>query len=121
MLHDHRIFIIDCYLLLVFIGVFHNDGSFTSLLMQMTDKSSVSRSFENKHSMNLNDDENLQLLNLLGPKCQSIATAIVQLFFAPREFDYKTWKKHCVGVACFVKDSSKRSFFIRIFDLTVSD
>ena len=29
------------------------------------------------------------------------------------------WTKQLTGVACFVKDNTKRSYFIRVYDITV--
>ncbi|XP_006811741.1 uncharacterized protein LOC102809815 [Saccoglossus kowalevskii] len=63
----------------------------------------------------LTHQENEQLFNILGKRCVTLATAIVQLYVAHPDRD--RWsRKHC-GVACFVKDNPKRSYFIRIFDI----
>lgn len=49
---------------------------------------------------------------------QTLATGVVQLFLADQG-DRNRWSKRCCGVACFVKDNSKRSFYIRIYDIKV--
>ncbi len=69
----------------------------------------------NRPSKLLSQSENDQLFNLMGRRCASLATAVVQLFLAQ---PHNTWtKKHC-GVACFIKDVNKRSYYIRVFDIT---
>lgn len=48
---------------------------------------------------------------------QTLATAVVQLVVAFPE-SRSRWSKKTTGVACFVKDNAKRSYFIRIYDLS---
>lgn len=43
-------------------------------------------------------------------------TSVVQLF-TTKSPDHSTWIKRITGVACFVRDSSKRSYFIQVFCL----
>ena len=50
---------------------------------------------------------------------QTLATGVVQLYLADQA-DRNRWSKRCCGVACFVKDSSKRSFYIRVYDIKVN-
>ncbi|XP_072027473.1 actin nucleation-promoting factor WAS-like isoform X3 [Amphiura filiformis] len=70
----------------------------------------------NRSSDLLSTYENEQLFNLLGKRCFTLATAVVQVFLAhPRS--PKTWSKEHCGVACFVKDNPKRSYFIRVYDI----
>jgi Wiskott-Aldrich syndrome protein len=45
-----------------------------------------------------------------------LASAVVQVFIAPPNARNR-WEKICVGVASFVKDSNKRSYFIRVYDV----
>lgn len=50
---------------------------------------------------------------------QSKATAVVQLFQATP--DRHNWTKFRTGVACFVKDNVKKSYYVRLVDIGVSD
>ncbi|KXJ29811.1 neural Wiskott-Aldrich syndrome protein [Exaiptasia diaphana] len=73
---------------------------------------------ENKRSILLTNDENEIIVSMLGHKCQTLATAVVQLMAAfPESRD--RWTKKTTGVACFVKDNPKRSYFIRVYDVMV--
>jgi len=49
---------------------------------------------------------------------QTLSSAIVQVFWAEGP-SYNRWNKRWCGVATFVKDNGKRSYYIRIFDLKV--
>lgn len=49
---------------------------------------------------------------------QSKATAVVQMFHAHP--DHSSWTKFKTGVVCFVKDNSKKSYYIRLIDISVS-
>lgn len=48
---------------------------------------------------------------------QSLCSAVVQVYGADKN---SSWVKKCSGVACLVKDSTQRSYFIRVFDIKVS-
>ncbi|KAK6175850.1 hypothetical protein SNE40_014230 [Patella caerulea] len=74
----------------------------------------------NKASLLLLNDENEALFTLLGKGCVTLATGIVQLYLSDLQDNYR-WNKRCCGVAAFVKDNTKRSYYIRVFDLKVSD
>ncbi|XP_059163977.1 actin nucleation-promoting factor WASL-like isoform X3 [Physella acuta] len=67
-------------------------------------------------SILLQQEENVDLFDTMGRLCLSLATGVVQLYLADQA-DRNRWNKRCCGVACFVKDSSKKSFFIRVYDL----
>ncbi|XP_052737393.1 actin nucleation-promoting factor WASL isoform X1 [Bicyclus anynana] len=71
---------------------------------------------ENRPSVLLSRDENDQVFSLIGPKCQSLATAVVQLFTTEGP-GHSEWKKKDTGVLCLIKDNSKRSYFFRIYCL----
>ena len=45
--------------------------------------------------------------------------AVVQLYQAHPSL--KSWTKFKTGVVCFVKDNPKKSYYIRLVDLAVSD
>ncbi len=50
---------------------------------------------------------------------QTLATAVVQVYLADPP-SCNRWNKRCCGVACFIKDNPKRSYFIRVYDLKVN-
>ncbi|KAK2183202.1 hypothetical protein NP493_320g01017 [Ridgeia piscesae] len=70
----------------------------------------------NQKSKLLGDEENKRLFQLIGPRCVSLSTAVVQLLLADPP-SYQRWMKKLSGVATFIKDNQKRSYFIRIYDL----
>ncbi|XP_067880354.1 actin nucleation-promoting factor WAS-like [Heterodontus francisci] len=64
----------------------------------------------------LSDHENQVLFELLGRKTQTLATTVVQVFLAlPASNNH--WTKCYTGVACFIKDNPKRSYFVRVYSL----
>ncbi|RXN29412.1 sodium-coupled neutral amino acid transporter 3-like protein [Labeo rohita] len=71
---------------------------------------------ENVQSSLLSSQENERLLELLGRRCVSIATAVVQLYMALPHSPTQ-WSLQHTGVVCFVKDNPKRSYYIRLFDM----
>ncbi|XP_072705036.1 LOW QUALITY PROTEIN: actin nucleation-promoting factor WAS [Ciconia boyciana] len=64
----------------------------------------------------LQQQENLRLFDLLGRKCVTLATAVVQLVVAEPGPRGPGAKGGC-GVACLVRDSPRRSYFIRLYCL----
>ncbi|XP_070192688.1 actin nucleation-promoting factor WASL-like isoform X2 [Littorina saxatilis] len=70
----------------------------------------------NSSSILLNDGENDTLFQILGRGCVTLASGVVQLYLADQP-GRTSWNKRCCGVACFVKDNPKRSYFIRVFDI----
>ncbi|KAI1298604.1 Neural Wiskott-Aldrich syndrome protein [Halotydeus destructor] len=71
---------------------------------------------DNKRSTLLSNEENDLVCQLLGKRCFSMATAVVQLLLT-KPPEHSKWNKMATGVACFVKDNPKRSYFIRVFDI----
>jgi len=63
--------------------------------------------------------ENQTLFESLGRKCVTLASAVVQVFVTTAPH-HDRWSKKAMGIACFVKDSNMRSYFIRIYDVTKS-
>ncbi len=75
------------------------------------------------------------LIKLLGPRCVSLATAVVQVRLPIVVYDsdeisndsvqiymsepthHHRWNKRSCGVCCFVKDNGRRSYFLRVFDM----
>ncbi|KAK9686525.1 WH1 domain [Popillia japonica] len=70
----------------------------------------------NKPSSLLTDDENKCIYSLLGPKCITIATAVVQLYYT-KSPDHSYWIKQDIGVFCFVKDNYRKNYFFRMYCL----
>ncbi|KAM4611116.1 actin nucleation-promoting factor WAS-like [Polymixia lowei] len=64
----------------------------------------------------LSPQENEKIEDLLGRRCASMATAVVQLFMA-LPHSPSSWSLQHTGVVCFVKDNPQRSYFIRLFDV----
>ncbi|XP_067284073.1 WASP like actin nucleation promoting factor b isoform X2 [Pseudorasbora parva] len=80
----------------------------------MSGPPSTRRPVSNSGSILLTPQENESLFNHLGRKCTSLSSAVVQVYGADRN---SSWVKRCCGVACLVKDSPQRSYFIRVFDI----
>lgn len=64
----------------------------------------------------LSHEENDLVFTLVGQRKQTKATAVVQMFHAHP--DRHSWTKFKTGVVCFVKDNIKKSYYIRLFDLS---
>ncbi|XP_076256039.1 actin nucleation-promoting factor WAS-like [Rhynchophorus ferrugineus] len=71
---------------------------------------------DNQNSNLLSTDENLQVFRLLGTRCQTLATTVVQLFVTTPP-NHSQWNKKDTGVLCFVKDNTKKNFFFRLYNL----
>ncbi|XP_007956109.1 wiskott-Aldrich syndrome protein [Orycteropus afer afer] len=71
---------------------------------------------QNIPSILLRDHENQRLFEMLGRRCWTLATTVVQLYLAlPPGAEHWT-KEHC-GAVCFVKDNPQKSYFIRLYSL----
>ncbi|XDV25294.1 hypothetical protein PO909_029234 [Leuciscus waleckii] len=81
-------------------------------LMDATGRSQ--KTLRNIGSILLTAQENEVLFKHLGRKCTSLCSAVVQVYGADKN---SSWVKKCSGVACLVKDSTQRSYFIRVFDI----
>lgn len=73
-------------------------------------------SVENKATSLLTRDENEQVFKMFDYKCQSLSTAIVQLFYTQSP-DHVHWVKKDTGVMCFIKDNNRRNYFFRMYCL----
>ncbi|KAM9326939.1 actin nucleation-promoting factor WAS [Gastrophryne carolinensis] len=73
------------------------------------------RNQENVSSALLTPQENQKVFQLLGRKCTALVSTVVQLLLAQSG---SQWVKHCCGVVCLVKDNPRRSYFIRVYDIT---
>ena len=85
----------------------------------------------------LGPKDNMCVVQMLGPRAQSLSTAVVQFFTcSPQErqwtlrgnFDnfvilhaIQLYSLCCkvTGVACLVKDSNRKSYYIQIFDMDI--
>lgn len=76
----------------------------------------LSRPKNNTPSTQLTPDENDAVFRLLGRKCQTLNTAVVQIYKTEGSA-HSHWKKKHTGVVCFVKDSAIRSYFLRAYCL----
>ncbi|EDV94712.1 GH18083 [Drosophila grimshawi] len=76
----------------------------------------LSRPKNNASSTQLTPDENDAVFRLLGRKCQTLNTAVVQIYKTEGNA-HSHWKKKYTGVVCFVKDSAIRSYFLRAYCL----
>ena len=70
----------------------------------------------NKSSKNLTFEQNQKVFAMLGNRKESISTAYVQLLFATNTSPSK-WEVKVTGVACFVKDPIRKSYFIEVSGL----
>lgn len=71
---------------------------------------------ENHYCSLLTNEENLQVFKLLGNRCQTLCTTVVQLFLTQAP-SHSQWLKKSTGVLCFVKDNIRKNFFFRLFCL----
>ncbi|XP_014117720.1 PREDICTED: wiskott-Aldrich syndrome protein [Pseudopodoces humilis] len=76
---------------------------------------------DNVPSELLEQQENLRIFELLGRKCVTLVTAVVQLLVGPGGVPGGSWSLRGCGVACLVRDSPRRSYFIRIFRLPAGE
>ena len=72
---------------------------------------------ENKPSALLSHDENQMVVAMVGPRCQTLATTVAQVYRSEGPGHNYRWNKRTCGVICFVKDNLRRSYFIRVYDM----
>jgi len=72
---------------------------------------------ENRPSMLLSAEENQMVIALVGPRCQTLATTVAQVYRSEGPGHNYRWNKRTCGVICFVKDNLRRSYFIRVYDM----
>ncbi|KAM9510813.1 actin nucleation-promoting factor WAS-like [Guaruba guarouba] len=65
----------------------------------------------------LQPQENLRLFELLGRKCVALVTTVAQLVVAEPGGAGGAWARHSCGAVCLVRDSARRSYFIRLYEL----
>lgn len=67
--------------------------------------------------MLLSAEENQMVIALVGPRCQTLATTVAQVYRSEGPGHNYRWNKRTCGVICFVKDNLRRSYFIRVYDM----
>ncbi|KFB52280.1 hypothetical protein ZHAS_00020398 [Anopheles sinensis] len=70
----------------------------------------------NRPSLLLTNEENDQLFRLLGRRCQTLSTAVVQLY-TTQSPAHASWVKRCTGALCFIKDNLRKSYYFRLYCL----
>ncbi|KAK5647025.1 hypothetical protein RI129_005489 [Pyrocoelia pectoralis] len=71
---------------------------------------------ENKKCSLISQEENDQVCGLLGVRCQTLATTVVQLYITEPPH-HMQWIKKDTGILCFVKDNFRKNYFFRIYCL----
>lgn len=71
-------------------------------------------------SVQRRDSQGLLYRSLLSDPTQSMCTAVAKLFTTEGP-SHSVWIKRQTGALCFVRDSSKRSYFIRLYCLIKSE
>ncbi|KAK9686528.1 P21-Rho-binding domain [Popillia japonica] len=74
------------------------------------------KQIENKPSILLSPEENQQIFRLVGSRCKTITTAVVQLYHTQSP-NHIQWVKKDTGVLCFVRDNVRKTYFFRLFCL----
>lgn len=75
------------------------------------------RQEDNRPSLLLSPEENQTVVALVGSRCQTLATTVVQVYRSEGPAHNYRWNKRTCGVACLVKDNLRRSYFIRVYDM----
>ena len=65
----------------------------------------------------LTREENPVVQGLVGNRCQTLATTVVQVYRSEGPGHSYRWNKRTCGVVCFVKDNLKRSYYTCVFDM----
>lgn len=71
---------------------------------------------QNQACSSLTDDQNAQLFQMLGPKRVTLSTGVAQLF-STEPPAHSAWVKRHTGVLCFVKDHSRKSYYMQMYCL----
>lgn len=110
--------IVQFYFTIIILTLFTHNKTYVSLkIFKAICKNKMSvPSKENKPSKLLSVEENRLVFSLLGKKRLSQCTAVAEVFMAdPPHFS--KWNRFGMGVLCFIKDSMKRSYFMRLYCL----
>ncbi|XP_024876801.1 neural Wiskott-Aldrich syndrome protein-like [Temnothorax curvispinosus] len=64
----------------------------------------------------LKPEENEQVFQLIGNRCQCLAAGVIQLYLTEAPL-HKDWIKKNTGIITLIRDNPRRSFFLRLFCL----
>ncbi|KFB37329.1 AGAP001081-PA-like protein [Anopheles sinensis] len=70
----------------------------------------------NRPSQLMTDEENDQLFRLIGKRCQTLSTAVAQLY-TTQSPAHAAWVKRGIGALCFIKDNVRKSYYFRLYCL----
>ncbi|XP_076649481.1 uncharacterized protein LOC143357119 [Halictus rubicundus] len=64
----------------------------------------------------LKPEENEQVFQLIGNRCQCLAAGVIQLYLTEPPM-HKEWIKKTTGIITLIRDNPRRSFFLRLYCL----
>ncbi|XP_028045355.1 neural Wiskott-Aldrich syndrome protein [Monomorium pharaonis] len=64
----------------------------------------------------LKPEENEQIFQLIGNRCQCLAAGVIQLYLTEAPL-HKNWIKKNTGIITLIRDNPRRSFFLRLYCL----
>lgn len=64
----------------------------------------------------LKPEENEQVFQLIGNRCQCLAAGVIQLYLTEPPL-HKDWIKKSTGIITLIRDNPRRSFFLRLYCL----
>lgn len=64
----------------------------------------------------LKAEENEQVFQLIGNRCQCLAAGVIQLYLTEPPL-HKEWIKKTTGIITLIRDNPRRSFFLRLYCL----
>ena len=64
----------------------------------------------------LRPEENEQVFQLIGNRCQCLAAGVIQLYLTEPPL-HKEWIKKTTGIITLIRDNPRRSFFLRLYCL----
>ncbi|XP_015177837.1 PREDICTED: neural Wiskott-Aldrich syndrome protein isoform X2 [Polistes dominula] len=67
-------------------------------------------------SILLKTEENENVFQLIGNRCQCLAAGVIQLYLTEPPF-HKEWVKKNTGIITLIRDNPRRSFFLRLYCL----
>ncbi|KAL6254181.1 hypothetical protein P5V15_014804 [Pogonomyrmex californicus] len=71
---------------------------------------------KNRGTILLKPEENEQIFQLIGNRCQCLAAGVVQLYLTEAPL-HKDWIKKNTGIVTLIRDNPRRSFFLRLYCL----
>ncbi|XP_076286940.1 uncharacterized protein LOC143212235 [Lasioglossum baleicum] len=71
---------------------------------------------KHRGSILLKPEENEQVFQLIGNRCQCLAAGVIQLYLTEPPI-HKEWIKKTTGIITLIRDNPRRSFFLRLYCL----